>query len=458
MIDDAELLRRFAQHGSEAAFNEVVRRHIGFVFATAQRKLGYDRHAAEDVVQQVFEELARIARRPGGPAPAVLAGWLYTVARNKAAQIVRSEQRRRRRHDQAQAMNDIADDAARHAEWERLRPVIDEAMSALSSVDRDAILLRFFEGRPYAEIGARFSLSPGAARLRVARALEAMRPAFAQRGISSTSAAIIALLTAEAAIAAPAGLAASVAASAMSVGAGGSAAAALLQLMATNKIAAIICAAAFAVGIGGAVQAHRLNRSLAIQAASLQAAEQASADLRRENVSLAKTLADAQALEASNRIWAEQLAEAPSVKADVEKLQAQLAARGAKAKTARPSLSDSAADTLRRLQPVVDAKNWLAAQTILAGFIAQSAPNSYDRFVALDTLAKVDWQGLSDLAGTASNWEQLDEILEAHPEYFSAGDMIDHRTFEFELNWQIGQTKSGAVGTDQWFPASLKGS
>jgi len=42
MTDDAELLRRYATDRSEAAFAELVRRHVDLVYSTALRQMGGD--------------------------------------------------------------------------------------------------------------------------------------------------------------------------------------------------------------------------------------------------------------------------------------------------------------------------------------------------------------------------------------------------------------------------------
>src|SRR4029077_4252915 len=76
--------------------------------------------------------------------------------------------------------------------------------------DREAVLLRFFEGQAFAQIAARLSLSEDAARMRVDRALEKLRAALVRRGIASTAAALGVVLASQAGMAAPAGLAAGV--------------------------------------------------------------------------------------------------------------------------------------------------------------------------------------------------------------------------------------------------------
>jgi DNA-directed RNA polymerase specialized sigma24 family protein len=58
-LDDLELLRRYAEEHSEAAFSEIVRRHLNLVYSAALRIVGGGAHMAEDVAQIVFGDLAR---------------------------------------------------------------------------------------------------------------------------------------------------------------------------------------------------------------------------------------------------------------------------------------------------------------------------------------------------------------------------------------------------------------
>jgi DNA-directed RNA polymerase specialized sigma24 family protein len=105
MTDEAKLLRRYAEEKSEAAFAELVRRRIDFVYAVALRKVGGDAHLAEDVAQQVFVDLARKAAKLAHHA--VLSGWLFTSTHYAATQLVRAERRRRAREAKAEAMNQL---------------------------------------------------------------------------------------------------------------------------------------------------------------------------------------------------------------------------------------------------------------------------------------------------------------------------------------------------------------
>jgi RNA polymerase sigma factor (sigma-70 family) len=211
MISDGELLRRYVEDGSEAAFTELVQRHVNLVYLAALRRVGGNAHSADDVTQRVFTDLARKAAslrdRPN------LAGWLYTGTRFAAAEVVRAERRRRVHEQEAHTMNEL--DPPPPASGQ-LEPVLDEVMDLLPAPDRDAVLLHFFEGRTFVEVGSILSLSADAARMRVNRALERLRAALARRGIESTAAALGTVLAAQSAQAAPASLGPAVAGHALS--------------------------------------------------------------------------------------------------------------------------------------------------------------------------------------------------------------------------------------------------
>src|SRR6266487_1677810 len=174
MSHDTELLQRYATDHSESAFSELIRQHVDLVYSAALRMVNGDVHRAQDVAQQVFSELARQAKRLAGhPA---LAGWLYTTTRLMAIRANRTEHRRKAREQEANAMNELLrEPAPEEPDWERLRPVLEDAMHELGEKDRFAVLLRFFQNKSLKEVGAALDLTENAARMRVERALEKLR-------------------------------------------------------------------------------------------------------------------------------------------------------------------------------------------------------------------------------------------------------------------------------------------
>src|SRR6266508_1826959 len=115
MQSDTELLRSYARDRSESAFTELVQRHINLVHSAALREAHGDASMAEDITQAVFAELARIAssllRHPA------LAGWLYTCVRRMTANVRRAEDRRQRREQEAQIMNDLLCSDSSESAW-----------------------------------------------------------------------------------------------------------------------------------------------------------------------------------------------------------------------------------------------------------------------------------------------------------------------------------------------------
>ena len=206
MQPDNELLRQYARAGSESAFAELVKRHVDLVYSAALRQAGGDAHLAHDVAQSVFTDLARkassLCRRES------LTGWLYTSAHFAASKMVRTEIRRREREEQF--MREPGHDTAADAEWEKLRPILDAAMHGLKESEREAVLLRYFENRPYAEVGAKLGVNENTARMRVERALEKLRALLAKRGIA-TGTGLATVLSTNAVQTAPGTLAASLA-------------------------------------------------------------------------------------------------------------------------------------------------------------------------------------------------------------------------------------------------------
>jgi RNA polymerase sigma factor (sigma-70 family) len=207
MPTDAELLRQHVKDASEAAFTEIVQRHAGLVYSVALRLVGNNHYLAKDVTQEVFVLLTRKAPMLLGYE--TLAGWLHTTTRYVASSTIRSLRRRKDREKEAVAMQT---NSVPEVQWEQLRPLLDEAVGRLNKRDRNAVVLRYFEGKSYGEVGVALSLMENSARACTERAVEKLRRHFARRGVMTTGVLLAEALTMNAAQAAPAGLVTEVAA------------------------------------------------------------------------------------------------------------------------------------------------------------------------------------------------------------------------------------------------------
>ena len=280
---DAQLLREYADHGAETAFAEIVARHTNLVYSAALRQVDSPDIAAE-VAQSVFVGLARSARSlsPKLAGNASLAGWLCRSARNISLNLRRDEFRRHSRERQAMENLDSPPDTA--PDWERLRPVLDEAMAELSEPDYDALVLRFFKNQDLRSVGVGLGVSDDAAQKRVSRALDKLRDLLSQRGITTSAAALSVVLAANAIQAAPVGLAATLsAASLASAAAGTGTTLTLLKLMATTKLK---------TGIVTGVVAASAVTSLVIQHNSQAKIREADGAVRQQVAALAPLQAE----------------------------------------------------------------------------------------------------------------------------------------------------------------------
>jgi len=330
MTPDSELLRRFAKTNSEDAFAELVKRHVNLVYSAAVRQVGGDAHLAQDVAQTVFTDLARkagsLSRRES------LTGWLYTSAHFAAAKVARTENRRRDREEKS--MREPIHETVPEADWEKLRPTLDEVMHKLKETDREAILLRYFENRPFGEVGAKLGLNENAARMRVERALEKLRGILTKRGIT-TATALASVISANAIQIAPVGLVTTL--TVTSIATAGTGTFTLLKIMTMAKLKLGISALVVAGAATALVVQHQAQTKLRDQSESLR---QQITQLQANNESLSNRLATAGARPASSQSLPDgQSNELLKLRGEVGVLQQQASEASQKAQVAEQKLT-----------------------------------------------------------------------------------------------------------------------
>ena len=297
---DSELLSSYVATGSEGAFAELVHRHLNLVHSAALRQVQGDAAAAADVAQTVFIELARQAS--GLTRHPALIGWLYTTTHRMAARHLRDGIRRQCRERDAHAMREIQQLSESEIDWSRLAPVLDRVMHELAEADRLALLLRYFEKRPFVEVGARLGINENAARMRVDRALDRLRGHLADRGITSTASALALVLSGQAIIAAPAGLGQTVASAALAAVAITIPTFGLLSVMTSTKIkvSAIVVGCAL-LGTLVLVQQQKLQKLRTEQDALLEQLAEQSAALSNAQQLVGAKEAELEAARGSNQ-------------------------------------------------------------------------------------------------------------------------------------------------------------
>jgi RNA polymerase sigma factor (sigma-70 family) len=199
--DDSALLRQYAEEHSDEAFAALVERHVNLVYSVALRQVGQPRNA-EEICQAVFIILARKAAQLRRSQ--ALSSWLFQTTRLTANNFIRSELRRHRREQEAymQTLLNEPDNTV----WPKIAPLLDAAVAGLNEQDRQAVLLRFYQGRNFREIGSATGVSEAAAEKRIKRAVEKLRKFFMKRGVDSTASTIAETISAHSIQVAPVAL------------------------------------------------------------------------------------------------------------------------------------------------------------------------------------------------------------------------------------------------------------
>lgn len=149
-----------ARRGDAAAYDALVRRHYRAAYAVALAVVG-NRMDAEDVCQDAF--LRALQRLDKLQKPERFAAWLLQIVRNRARNF-RSYRRVRSARPLEESSAAADEDPAREAERQHLRRELESALSGLSEIQREVVLLHDLEGWKHREIAEALGLSEGMSR------------------------------------------------------------------------------------------------------------------------------------------------------------------------------------------------------------------------------------------------------------------------------------------------------
>lgn len=177
---DEELVL-LSKNGSLEAFNRLVHRYQGTVYAVAYRLLG-ERQAAEDVTQDTFLVAYRAL---GGFRSGSVRAWLLRIASNRAKDLLRA--RRRRPEEPLEAAAETAEGVGRGggvadpedaAERRARQEAIRGALLALPFEQRAVVVLVDIQGYGYEEAAAMLGERVGTVKSRLFRARRRLRELF----------------------------------------------------------------------------------------------------------------------------------------------------------------------------------------------------------------------------------------------------------------------------------------
>ena len=177
--NDADLVTAMSR-GIERAAATLYDRHSAVMYGLALRMVG-EAADAEEVVLDAFAQAWRDASRYDA-ARATAAGWLTTIVRTRALDLIRARGRRARMNDSAAMQPDEPNSMGRplpqpdrgvlQAEEE---DAIASALGALPMAQRKAIELAFYEGLTHPEVAERLREPLGTVKTRIRLGMQKLR-------------------------------------------------------------------------------------------------------------------------------------------------------------------------------------------------------------------------------------------------------------------------------------------
>lgn len=177
--DDAALMHQIAA-GNQRAFQKLMRRHLARTVRLAQRIMGGNTLAAEDVAQEAF---IRVWKHAGnwedpGKSGAKFTTWLYRIVLNLCIDEKRKD--RFANIDNLPEQADMSPDAEGGMEQKEQSKRVKAAIGELPERQRAAFVLCFYEGYSNKEAADMLGISVGAIESLLVRSRRFLREQLAE--------------------------------------------------------------------------------------------------------------------------------------------------------------------------------------------------------------------------------------------------------------------------------------
>ncbi len=167
---DEQLMLEVQQESSDA-LEELHRRHSPTLKAVIIRVL-HNEHSAEDLLQEVYMEIWRLANRYSQEKGKAL-GWMITLARRRAIDRLRREQAYFRVEERFQKETEQQPEAWTHNRVEEdieasdVRNILKKILETLPPAQKDAVELAFYKGMSQREIASHTKIPLGTIKTRL---------------------------------------------------------------------------------------------------------------------------------------------------------------------------------------------------------------------------------------------------------------------------------------------------
>jgi RNA polymerase sigma factor (sigma-70 family) len=188
-LSDGQLLAQFIGQHDEAAFEALVKRHGPMVLGVCRRLIG-NPHDTDDAFQATF--LILVHKAASLKSCELVGNWLYGVAYNTALAVRAKNNRRRSKEKQVMEMPEPAETPP--DDWSDLRPLLDQELSRLADVYREAIVLCDLEGKTRKEAAQKVGIPEGTMSSRLTTARRQLAKRLMRRGLTLSGSTVATIL------------------------------------------------------------------------------------------------------------------------------------------------------------------------------------------------------------------------------------------------------------------------
>jgi RNA polymerase sigma factor (sigma-70 family) len=178
-VSDGQLLAQFIGERDEGAFETLVKRHGPMVLGVCLRLLG-NTHDADDAFQATF--LILVHKAASLKYCELVGNWLYGVAYKTALAARAKNSRRRSKEKQVIQMPEPA--VTPPDDWSDLHPLLDQQLSRLSAVYREAVVLCDLEGMTRKEVARKLGIPEGTISSRLTTARRQLAKRLGRHGLT----------------------------------------------------------------------------------------------------------------------------------------------------------------------------------------------------------------------------------------------------------------------------------
>jgi RNA polymerase sigma-70 factor (ECF subfamily) len=173
-MEDEKILIKKAQKGDKQAYGEIYKKYFQKIYRYCKFNTNNE-ELAKDICQESFVKAWKKIKDFKTEGQWSIQAFLFTIARNLIIDF--SRKKKEYALDQAEnvaAITDLYEDLDKKNEIEQVR----NALSKLDDLERQIIILRYFEEMPSAEVAKILNVNDGALRVRTYRVMQKLKDIF----------------------------------------------------------------------------------------------------------------------------------------------------------------------------------------------------------------------------------------------------------------------------------------